>query len=162
MKKSKPLPLFRAVVRSMALLVTLLIVGLARIVSAAPQLDSLAADQISVRELMRLDTEHAMRLVRERAGVKPSNAQATAKRVVRSMSGEPRLSAIYGVGRNLMAEVVLDHVIYLYRQGQALPVGVAAGEDVYLLTKISPSCVDIERSDAAHHLCIKTSQWAGK
>lgn len=145
-----------------ALFVTLWVGGQFSLVSAVPLSDSLAADQISVRELMRLDTERALTLVRNRAGARSSNEQPAAQRVSRTMSGEPRLSAIYGVGRNLMAEVVLDHVIYLYRQGQALPVGVAAGDEVYLLTKISPTCVKIERPDKAHHLCMKASQWAGK
>ena len=121
----------------------------------------LAADQVSVRELMRLDTELALTLARGRSSAKQVDASA-AKRVPRSMAGEPRLNAIYGVGRNLMAEVVLDHVTYLYRQGLALPVGVAPGNDVYLLTRISSSCVSLERSDASHELCMKTTRWAGK
>jgi len=159
MRKSKYV--FCVVLRDLIIVSAVLVAVLPNSVRAMSKMDDLAADQISVRELMRLDTEHALTLARERAGVKQP-AASPAKRIPRSMVGEPRLNAIYGVGRNLMAEVVLDHVIYLYRKGQALPIGVAPGNDVYLLTRISSSCVNLERPDASHKLCMKASQWAGK
>lgn len=152
---------FVTVWRHLIIMSAVLASGLPNAVSAVSQIDELATDQISVRELMRLDTEYALKSARDRLSVKKP-AVLPAKRVSRSMSGEPRLSAIYGVGRNLMAEVVLDHAIYLYRNGQALPVGVAPGDDIYLLTKISASCVDLQRTDASHHLCMQSSQWADK
>ena len=78
------------------------------------------------------------------------------------MSGEPSLSAIYGVGRNLMAEVKLDQDTYLYQQGQALPVGVAPGTDVYVLQNISASCINLKRSDVSHHLCLQQPKWTDR
>lgn len=157
----KPEPDFFIVLRGLIIVSLAVAAVLPNSVKAMPKVDDLAADQVSVRELMRLDTEHALTLARQRAGVKQS-AILPAKRVSRSMTGEPRLSAIYGVGRNLLAEVVLDDVIYLYRKGQTLPIGVAPGDEVYLLTRISSSCVSLKRSDASHKLCMKASQWAGK
>lgn len=130
---------------------------------ALPRVDGLISDQLSVRELMRLDTEQALTLARARSSTpdQPASDRNT-RRVSRNMNGDPRLAAIYGVGRQLMAEVVLDHVIYLYRRGQALPVGVAPGDDVYLLQSISTSCIELKKSDTSHHLCLRPKQWVGK
>lgn len=130
---------------------------------ALPRVDGLISDQLSVRELMRLDTEQALTLARARSSTpdQPVSERNT-QRVSRSMNGDPRLAAIYGVGRQLMAEIVLDHVIYLYRRGQALPVGVAPGDDVYLLQSISTSCIELKKSDASHRLCLRPKQWVGK
>lgn len=131
-------------------------------VSAVPRIDGLDIDQMSVRELMQQDTELALTLARQRSsGVRGTGVQPP-QRVARPMTGEPRLAAIYGVGRQLMAEVVLDQVIYLYRHGQALPVGVAPADDVYLLKKITPSCIDLKNAGASHHLCLRPAQWVGK
>lgn len=128
---------------------------------ALPQIDGLDLDQMSVRELMRIDAENALRQTRSQAS-EQGRIPVRPERAVRKMSGEPRLTAIYGVGRQLLAEVVVDQVIYLYRYGQALPVGVAPGEDVLLLQKISTSCVDLKNSEREHHLCLRPAQWVGK
>lgn len=129
---------------------------------AMPQPASLMTDQMSVRELMQLDTEQALKLARERPAAQSGTPAGTTSRVVRSMLGEPRLTAIYGVGKQLMAEVVMDHVIYLYRYGQALPVGVAPGDDVYVLQTITSSCIKLKKPGASHHLCLRPTQWVGK
>lgn len=135
--------------------------GLYSPAAAIPGDVDIAQDQMSVRELIRLDTEQALSQARDRAGTKPLISDRPS-RVSRAMAGEPRLNAIYGVGPNLMAEVVLDQNTYLYRQGQALPVGVAAGEDVYVLQHISSSCIDLKRSSASHHLCLRQTKWTDK
>lgn len=128
---------------------------------ALPQIDGLDVDQISVRELMQLDTEHALKLARGRSSG-PERTVSRPERTARSMLGEPSLTAIYGVGNQLMAEVVVDHVIYLYRHGQALPVGVAPGDDILLLQRISASCVDLKNADRTHLMCLSPTQWGGK
>lgn len=124
--------------------------------------DGLIDDQVSVRELMRLDTEQALTLARARSSASNHLASQNTQRVSRSMSGDPRLAAIYGVGRQLMAEVLLDHVVYVYRRGQALPVGIAPGDDVYVLKSISTSCIELKKQDDLHHLCLRPKQWVGK
>ncbi|HLR78700.1 MAG TPA: hypothetical protein VK062_06590 [Burkholderiaceae bacterium] len=123
-------------------------------------LDGLEMDQLSVRELMRLDTEQALALARR--SMPDSRPAGAPQRAVRSMAGEPRLTAIYGTGRQLMAEVRVDQDIYLYRSGQALPVGVAPGADVLMLQKISASCVGLRNERTTHHLCLRPAQWAGQ
>lgn len=130
-------------------------------VHAMPQVDILAEDQVSVRELMRLETEVALRMARERAN--PVVAAVSAPvRASRSTAGEPTLAAIYGVGSALMAEVALSGETFLYRKGLALPVGTAPGPDVYLLKDISASCVELQRQDSSQRLCLTPAKWAAK
>lgn len=131
-------------------------------VHALAREDDLIDDQVSVRELMRLDTEQALARARARSSTSTHLASETAQRVSRSMNGDPRLAAIYGVGHQLMAEVVLDHVVYVYRRGQALPVGIAPGDGVYVLKSISSSCIELKKQDVLHHLCLQPKQWVGK
>lgn len=142
-------------------LILALMICLASTAHAVPQIDGLDLDQMSVRELMRIDTEHALGQARSHSA-QQGRRLGRPERTVRKMAGEPRLAAIYGVGRQLIAEVVVDQVIYLYRYGQALPVGVAPGDDVLLLQKISTSCVDLKNAERAHHLCLRPAQWVGK
>lgn len=130
-------------------------------VVALPALDELGQEQVSVRELMLLDTQRALKNARNSTSENPLLNQRV-NRVERSMSTELQLVAIYGVGTQLMAEVVSDQNVYLYRHGQALPVGVAPGDDVYMLSTISVSCVELSRSDSSHRLCLHPSQWERK
>lgn len=132
-------------------------------VHAVPAFSDLESEQLSVRELMRLDAEHALSLARSRSSGAAALANvAVPSRTMRIMSGEPRLTAIYGTGRQLMAEVRFDDQIYLYRSGHALPVGVEVGDDVYLLQRITASCVGLRKEDSKHHLCLRSPQWAGQ
>lgn len=131
-------------------------------VHAVPRIDGLSADQMSVYELMRLDTEQALMLVRSRTVSSGTPDAHSTQRSRRSMTGEPLLKAIYGVGNQLMAEVVVDDITYFYRHGQALPTGVAPGDDVLLLQKISARCVDLGNADRSHHLCLRPAQWVAK
>lgn len=158
MKRIKRSPSMAAAIRTMLLLVPGLCFCTA--VQALPQIDGLDLEQMSVRELMRLDAEQALRIARGRTA--GASHPGRPERIVRSMKAEPRLSAIYGVGQRLIAEVVVDDVTYLYRNGQALPVGVAPSEEVLLLQKISASCIDLKNAQSAHHLCLRPAQWVGK
>lgn len=120
--------------------------------SPQPLADGLAADQVSVRELMRLETAYALKLARARVDV-PMQTDMV-KRPSAPMNGKPTLTAIYGVGRHLMAEVVIDQERLLYRRGQVLPVGVAAGDTVFLLQEISASCITLQRAQESQRLCL--------
>lgn len=124
-------------------------------------LQTLEHDQLLVRELMRLDSEQALAMAREHVPSAVSLSEPV-RRTIRSMSGAPRLSAIYGTGKQLMAEVRVDDDVYLYRSGQALPVGVAADDDVYVLQRITASCVDLRNADHTHQLCLPSTPWAGQ
>lgn len=68
-----------------------------------------------------------------------------------------KLVAIYGVGKKLAAQVVAGTQSFLYRHGQALPVGIpadSADTSMYTLRGISNSCVVLERDQKAQTLCL--------
>ena len=67
----------------------------------------------------------------------------------------PRLVAMYGVGRNLMAEVQVGARAFLYLRGQALPVGHAGDAAVYRLRDMNGACVHLERGEDRHSLCLR-------
>ncbi len=67
----------------------------------------------------------------------------------------PRLVAMYGVGRNLMAEVQVGARAFLYLRGQALPVGHAGDAAVYRLRDMNGACVQLERGEDRHSLCLR-------
>lgn len=109
----------------------------------------------SVRELMRLDMERALEQRRQSAGrtmaTEPVGAWQT-----------PRLVAMYGVGRKLMAEVMVGSRPYLYVRGQAHPVGHGKDPDVYQLRGMTGSCVQLQRAQASHSLCLHALLTAGQ
>jgi hypothetical protein len=122
----------------------------------------LAADQMSVRELMRLDTALALDFAKKSLRSRDSNRTGTAGMDGMAHSGPLNLVAIYGVGQKLLAEVTVGTQPYVYMRGQALPVGVKSGASAYLLRGISGSCVQLERSDEAHTLCMRPTLWTTK
>lgn len=119
----------------------------------------LAAEQMSVRELMHLETREALEQARGRARNHryPDSAPAG---VGPGREGL-KLVAIYGVGKKLLAEVRVGSRPHVYLRGQALPLGAKAGAQVYRLHGITGSCVHLERRGEAHTLCLHPSQWAG-
>jgi hypothetical protein len=119
----------------------------------------LAAEQMSVRELMQLETREALELARGRARNHryPDSAPAGAGPGREGL----KLVAIYGVGKKLLAEVRVGSRPQVYLRGQALPLGAKADAQVYRLHGITGSCVHLERRGEAHTLCLHPSQWAG-
>ncbi|MBP6020187.1 MAG: hypothetical protein KA735_11905 [Burkholderiaceae bacterium] len=125
---------------------------------------STAADvggAMAVRELMRLDTELALSASRGRlTGV--DKRSETALALSDQPGGQLRLVAIYGVGKRLLAEVLVGSQPYVYMRGHPLPIGAKAGSHVYKLGGISGSCVQLERQDEAHTLCLHPSLKASR
>lgn len=119
----------------------------------------LAAEQMSVRELMRLETEIALERARGRAR-NHSYPDSVAGRPEQGRDGL-KLVAIYGVGSKLLAQVLVGSRPQVYLHGQALPVGAKPGAQVYRLRGITGSCVQLERQGEAHTLCLHPSLWAG-
>ncbi|NYT81711.1 hypothetical protein H0A70_09490 [Alcaligenaceae bacterium] len=118
----------------------------------------MASAEMSVRELMHLDAELARKQARQR--LKTAGPQLD----VPAASGNPALhvAAIYGVGRKLLAEVVIGSRSHIYMRGRALPVGGTASPSTYLLRGISGSCVHLERTGDSQTLCLRPSLWAAK
>ncbi|WP_132583446.1 hypothetical protein [Paralcaligenes ureilyticus] len=130
--------------------------------ASGPGADDLAVDQMSVRELMRLDAEQALAQTRARVAGQ-NNSRAAQGVVSKAAHGgtAPRLVAIYGVGKKLLAEVLVGSQPHVYMRGQALPVGAKPGAAVPMLRGITGSCVQLERHDETHTLCLHPSLWAG-
>lgn len=114
----------------------------------------LARDQMLVRELMRLDTELALQQSRERLKAL-SDRTDTLEALAQASDGKLKLAAIYGVGKKLMAQVVIDGKPHVYLRGKAEPVGQKPEDAVYKLRDISGSCVHLEYDEHEQTLCLQ-------
>lgn len=120
---------------------------------AASETDELASDQISVRELMRLETAQALQ--RMRAATAGSASDTSPLRMSSSSGGQApaaRLVAIYGVGRKLMAEVRVDGQTLLFMRGRPEAVGPGRAHAMRLLA-ISDRCVEVAMQGRRESLC---------
>lgn len=104
----------------------------------------------SVRELMQRDIEQSLAEVRQRA--QPAGAPVD----IAGGRQAPRLVALYGVGRTLMAEVLVGPQAFLYMHGQAHPVGFANDQGVYQLRGMNGSCIQLQKAQTSHSLCLHT------
>lgn len=100
----------------------------------------------SVRELMRRDLETALREPRGRGPSSPVRVQSALA---------PRLVALYGVGKALMAEVQVADRAYLYVRGQTYPAGYQDDGSVYQLRGMNGACIQLERGQDRHSLCLR-------
>ncbi|WP_397475435.1 hypothetical protein [Pusillimonas sp.] len=119
----------------------------------ANEVDELAADQLSVRELMRLETEQALKRLRAQSDV--SGATITGQRFDPSSSSGPSaasLVAIYGVGRKLMAQVMVDGQTLLFMRGRPQAVGPGKTHRMRLVD-ITERCVEIALGEQRESLC---------
>jgi hypothetical protein len=123
------------------------------------QSDDLAQDQISVRELMRLDTALALSQTKDKLHSRNRTTPAVDSRGLPAHGGGLRLVAIYGVGKKLLAEVHIGSKPHVYVRGKALPVGVSADPSAFHLRGITGSCIQLERKDEAHTLCLHPALW---
>jgi hypothetical protein len=128
---------------------------------AQTSLDDLAADQMSVRELMRLDTALALRQAKTALYARNKNGPDLDTHRSMAQSGALKLLAIYGVGKKLLAEVTVGQQPYLYMRGRVLPVGIDSSDTAFRLRGISGSCVQLERKSESHTLCLHPSLWGG-
>jgi len=120
--------------------------------AGAPQDDALAATQVTVRELLKLDSDMALRRLREsnRPGALMTN-QST----LQAEEGRPTLVAIYGVGPRLLAQIHINGERYVYMRGQPFAIGRHLDQSPYMLKHLSGSCVQLERSGEEHTLCLQ-------
>ncbi|SHG84075.1 hypothetical protein SAMN04488135_101398 [Pollutimonas bauzanensis] len=130
--------------------------------AAAALADDPAAEQMAVRELMRLDTELALSQAKKALRSEGLAGPGAADGSLHTHDGGLKLVAIYGVGKKLLAEVLVGSQPRVYMRGQALPVGVKADPDAYRLRGISGSCVQLERKGEAHTLCLPPSLWTAE
>lgn len=121
-----------------------------------------ASLEMSVRELMRLDADLALKQLKSRMGRESSGAETARGGAESASGGTLRLVAIYGVGRKLLAEVMIGSRPHIYLHGRALAVGAKAGPAEYLLRGISGSCVHLERRQEAYTLCLHPGLWTAR
>jgi len=129
------------------------------VASAGSDVDELAADQIAVHELMRLETHQLLRQLRTAAGhrgtERPRMQAHTENGAVADVSAT-RLVAIYGVGSKLMAEVRVDDHTLLFTRGRPEPIGPGKAHAMRLLS-ISDRCVTVAWKDRQESLCASAS-----
>ncbi|MBV6271584.1 hypothetical protein KVP09_01445 [Alcaligenaceae bacterium CGII-47] len=113
-----------------------------------PTADPEAWEVQSVRELMQRDIERSLNQARRQMD-QPSV-------VVDSPVGRqlPRLVAMYGVGRSLIAEVLVGSRAFLYMRGQVHPVGYVNDQEVYQLRGMNGSCIVLQKAQHSHSLCL--------
>ena len=121
--------------------------------AGAADADELAADQISVRELIRLET--ALALSQAQKKLREASLPGDAGQRAPGQSSTPRLVAIYGVGKKLAAEVRIGAETHLYMNGHPVPVGRrGADKSVYMLRAMDSACVRLERESRETRLCL--------
>ncbi len=118
-------------------------------------------EQMSVRELMRLDTALALSQSKSKLKERGKPAALQESHPLVTQDEALKLIAIYGVGKKLLAEVSVGSHPYVYMHGRALPVGLKNSTAAYRLRAITGSCVQLERNDESHTLCLHPSLAAG-
>lgn len=123
-------------------------VAVAQASDQPPSLDPEVWEVQSVRELMQLDIERSLEQARQRANPSVGMVDVAGGRLA------PRLVAMYGVGRSLMAEVLVGPQAYLYIRGQAHPVGYSNDQAAYQLRGMNGSCIQLQKAQSSHSLCL--------
>lgn len=126
--------------------------------ATANEVDELAIDQISVRELMRLETEQTLqrlRVAKGGGGLRENRGLPGVDGLPSSGAAATRLVAIYGVGRKLMAEVQVDGRRLLFMRGRPQAVGPGRDHAMRLLS-LTERCVELALNDRRESLCAPT------
>jgi hypothetical protein len=106
---------------------------------------------MTVHELMRLESAQALRAARASA---TESAGSLSLPDAMQAEADTRLLAIYGSGRRLAAQVLVQGKPVLYMQGLPRPVGAENDEHTFLLRGITNTCVRLERAGEFRTLCI--------
>lgn len=106
---------------------------------------------VTVDELLRLDTQAALMAAR-RSVVGPLERPGPA--VIHD--GETLLLAIYGVGKSLTAELLIDAEPHVFRATRALPV--LGRSRTYTLDRIAPPCVHLNKKGSTEVVCLGTKR----
>lgn len=110
-------------------------------------------EQETVRELLRRDIQQALRSTARPTSM--DRGPGSAARPIESAT-RPRLVALYGVGRQLMAEVRIGTQTLVYVRGHPFPIGHGADATVYRLREMKGRCVQLERAHEQESLCLPT------
>lgn len=133
-------------------------------VSAAINVPALSQPEqrdMAVRELMRLDTELALAALRQQLQ-EQERRHAKSARPGPDRSGPLTLTAIYGVGNRLLAEVIIDSTPQVFMRGRPRAIDNGVPDSGFRLRGISGSCVDLERHAQQHTLCLSRPGVSGR
>jgi|GEM_PF-4052320 len=120
-------------------------------VPAASPHAELEADQMTVHELMRIESDQALRAARETMA---DAAGSLSLPDAMQADADTRLLAIYGTGRRLAAQVLVRGKPVLYMQGLPRPVGAEKDDQAFLLRGITRTCIRLEHAGQFRTLCI--------
>jgi hypothetical protein len=112
-----------------------------------------------VDELLRRETRAALLAQARRRGMAWAMAPGSASRADPDAPAEPQpdrldLAAIYGVGKRLDVEVVVNGRRLRYRHGRKWPEESPDGEGAYALRAIQGHCVLLDRDGGNRRVCL--------
>lgn len=116
-------------------------------------------DTETVHELLRMETQEALALQRQRLRPRLSTNLAGLPLTAELRAGAPSdrvdLAAIYGVGKRLSVEVLVNGHRKRYRHGSKWPDGAPrGGGGAYALLDIEGSCVRLDRASEPRTVCL--------
>ena len=111
-----------------------------------------AEQQSTIDELLRLDSQAALLAARKNIfGMTQHPQTGFGTEAVRPDSNQ--VLAIYGVGKLLTAEVLLDSEPHIFKHSRARPVWGSSLQ--YRLERILPPCVYLKKSGQAQVICLR-------
>jgi hypothetical protein len=121
--------------------------------AVAPPSDPVAplSDRTTVEELLRLDTQFAINAARRKVfGVKEGDLSALA------LASHPTVQAIYGTGRTLTAEVLIDGRVHTFKSAsRKSTAGTVSG---YALERIAPPCIYLTKEQNQEVFCMDVTR----
>ena len=111
-----------------------------------------ATHQTTIDELLRLDSQAALLAARKNIFGLTQHTQA-----ISGVGAHPpesnQVLAIYGIGKILTAEVLLDSEPHVFKNSRARPVW--GPSLLYRLERIVPPCVYFKKSGQSHVVCLR-------
>ena len=108
--------------------------------------------QATIDELLQLDSQAALLAAKKNIfGVTQHPHAGSGTDIGRSDGNQ--VLAIYGVGKRLTAEVLLESEPYVFKQLRARPIWGSSLQ--YRLVRIAPPCVHLTKTGQAQVLCLR-------
>ena len=109
------------------------------------------APQTTIDELLKLDAQAALLAARKNVfGTTPG--MTLEQQGANSATQSNQVLAIYGLGKALTAEVVLDAEPHIFKSARAQPVWGQPSK--YTLERIAPPCVYLKKDEKTEILCL--------
>jgi hypothetical protein len=107
---------------------------------------------LTIDELLRLDSQAALAAARKNIFGATQNFQSSLGTGAQPIDSNQVL-AIYGVGKILTAEVLLDAEPHAFKNSRALPLWGPSLQ--YRLERIVPPCVYLKKTKEPHVICLR-------